>query len=196
MSHGRFMFEQLIQSFETIHPVFFLIGLIVCPLLPIPVSPLWVLAGMRFGPVMGITICAVGLLINFSIAYVLSRYLIRRQIEWLLKKWKMKIPSVSHADHAKLTLLVRIVPGNPLFAQNYLLGLAGVRFSSYLIIGFVVQMFYATGFVVFGEAVFEGRFGLILFALLLILSAGIVVKMLARRLLRSKEMEELSTVKE
>lgn len=190
------MLEQLIQYFETLHPAYFLLGLAFCPLAPIPVSPLWVLAGMRFGPVGGLLISALGLLINFSIAYLLSKHFFRRQIEWFLKKWKVKIPVVPDADQTKFTLLVRIVPGNPLVVQNYLLGLVGVRFSTYLIVGFIVQIFYATGFVIFGEAVFEGRFGLMLFAVLLIIALGIAVKLVAKRLVRAKEMKRVSEVVE
>lgn len=183
------MLEQLIHQFETLHPAFFILGLALCPLAPIPVSPLWVLAGMRFGPVGGIMVSAIGLLLNFSIAYVLSKHLFRRQIEWFLKRWKVRIPVVPASDQTKFTLLVRIVPGNPLVVQNYLLGLVGVRFSTYFIVGLLVQMFYACGFVIFGEAVFEGRVGLLLFAVLLIVSIGIGIKLIAKRLVRAKDID-------
>lgn len=186
------MFDSLIQYFETIHPGFFLLGLALCPLLPIPVSPLWVIAGMRFGPFGGILISALGLLINLSIAYLLSRYWFRRQIEWLLRRWKIRIPVVAPAEQRRFTLLIRLVPGNPLVVQNYLLGLVGVGFPTYLVIGFIVQMFYATGFNIFGEAVFEGRFGLLLFSVMLIVSVGLGIKLLSKKLFKSGEIVKVA----
>jgi uncharacterized membrane protein YdjX (TVP38/TMEM64 family) len=188
------MIDQSIQYFENLHPALFLLGLALCPLLPIPVSPLWVLAGMRFGPMGGILISILGLVINLTTAYLLSKYWFRRQIEWFLRKWNVKVPVVAEAEQKKFTLLVRIVPGNPLVVQNYLLGVVGVRFSVYFAVGLAVQLFYAIGFNLFGEAVFEGRFGLMLFAVLLVVSVALAVKLLAKRFFPKNNLDDPSNL--
>ena len=180
------MLESLIEWFENVHPIVFFIGLTLCPLLPIPVSPFWVLAGMRFGPVGAIVLSASALILNLGVAYLVSSRIFRSQIEWLLRRRNVRIPQVPKADQAKFTFLIRVVPGNPLFIQNYLLGFVRIGFATYFLSGLIVQMFYAVGFILFGEAVFEGRFGLMIFAVLLICSIVIAIKLLSKRLMSSK----------
>jgi len=181
------MLETLISHFETLHPAFFILGLALLPLGPVPVSPLWLLAGMRFGPAVGIAMSFGCLLLNFSLAYLLSAKLFRQQLERILRNRKSKIPKIPQEDELKFTFLIRLVPGNPLCVQNYLLGIMRVRPVLYFGVGIPIQLMYATGFIVFGKALFEGQLGTILFATLLLVVILIGGKLAGKYYLASKE---------
>lgn len=175
------IFDQVILYFETVHPLVFVLGLILLPLVPIPVSPVWILAGMRFGPAVAILMSAGCLVGNFAIAHLLSAKLFHASIERMLVQRKFKVPKVKPGDQAMFCLLIRLFPGMPLFIQNYLLGVVRVNFALYVLIGLPVQLLYATGFILFGEALFEGRAGMLIFAVLFIAVLVIAVKMLGKR---------------
>ena len=181
------MLETFFSHFNTLHPAFFMLGLVFFPLGPVPVSPLWLIAGMRFGPGVGIAMSFGCLLINFSFAYLLSAKLFRQQLERSLLKRKFKIPEIPQEDELKFTFLIRLLPGNPLCVQNYLLGIMRVRPILYFGIGIPFQLFYATGFIVFGKALFEGQFGTIIFAALLLAAILIGGKLAGKYYLASKE---------
>ena len=63
----------------------------------------------------------------------------------------------SRADHRswELTLVLRIVPGVPFFLQNYLLGLARVRFGIYMLVSLAVPSVHLLIAVLAGDAAEE-----------------------------------------
>lgn len=190
------MFEILIDQFETLHPAFFVLGLVLLPLGPVPLSPIWILAGMRFGPVVGICVSGICLFANFGIAYVLSARLFRGQIEQLLKKRHFKVPQVLEQDQVKFTFLIRLIPGMPIFIQNYLLGVVRVKARYYFGIGIPIQLLYMTGFNLFGEALFEGKRGMLIFTGLFLVTVILAVKLFGKHYLASKEAKAFSVIEE
>lgn len=186
------MLETLFQQFETIHPVFFILGLMLLPLWPVPVSPIWLLAGMRFGPVVAMAICAFSLILNFGLAYLLSAKLIRGPIERILIRYKFTIPQLPKEDQAKFTFLIRLVPGNPLCVQNYLLGIMRVKPILYFGIGIPIQLLYALTFIQFGGALFHGQVGRLIIAALFLIVIILGVKLCAKYYLATKEGRRIS----
>ena len=186
------MLETFISHFNTLHPAFFMLGLAILPLGPVPVSPLWLLAGMRFGPATAIAMSFGCLLLNFSFAYLLSAKFFRQQLERILLNRKFKIPDIPQEDELKFTFLIRLLPGNPLCVQNYLLGIVQVRPIFYFGIGIPLQLFYATGFIVFGKALFEGQLGTIIFATLLLAVVLIGGKLASKYYLASKAVKHMA----
>ena len=144
------------------------------PLLGVPVSPLWVASGALLGVSAGLAVALLGLVCNLAIAYWIAHYGLRSFItDWLHRRgWSL--PAVRSITSVKLTLLVRVTPGLPLFAQNYLLGIAGIPFRSYLWVSMAVQGAYAAAFVVFGEAALSGQVGMLITALLLLAAMALL----------------------
>lgn len=158
------MLESLQEILQSAHPLLFLFCLILFPLGPIPISPIWILAGVRFGPTTAIALSSIGLILNLSLSYLLSRTLLRNFLQKVLSKRIAQIPSIEATQQLSLTLFVRLLPGNPLCIQNYLLGILGVRPFWYFIIGLPIQLAYATAFILLGQALFEGTVGSIIIA--------------------------------
>lgn len=190
------MLETIIEHFETLHPAFFILGLTLLPLGPVPVSPIWLLAGMRFGPGVGIAVSAFCLLVNFGIAYVLSSRVIRGPLERILLRFEFNIPKVPVEDAAKFTFMIRLVPGNPLCVQNYLLGIMRVRPLLYFGIGLPIQLLYAIAFIQFGGAIFEGQLGRVILAALFLVVIILGVKLGAKYYLNSKDGRRMAEIGE
>ena len=98
------------------------------------------------------SLSAGALALNQTLGYWLARKWLRRPIESWLRVRGKTAPQIPEAEESLWILLLRVTPGVPLFVQNYLLGLAQVRFDRYLAISFPVQLAYAVAFVSLGHA--------------------------------------------
>ena len=83
-----------------------------------------------------------------------------------------------------LTVLVRLTPGLPYFAQGFVPGLAEVRFWVYLPISFAIKYAFALGFLIFGEALMKGRSGLIIVGVGILVAAAVAFQLLRRHYAR------------
>ena len=97
----------------------------------------------------------------------------------------------SSGDQTLFILLVRITPGIPYFLQNWTLGLAGVKRMPFIILTVAIQMVYAAGFVILGRSAFEGRAGLAIGAVALLVFASIFARIVHLRLKSSSDAQEL-----
>jgi uncharacterized membrane protein YdjX (TVP38/TMEM64 family) len=142
-------------------PWVFFIAFALLPAFGFPISVFYLTAGTAFAERMGLggVIAATGaaLLVNISLSYAMARYVLRPWLEQLVGRTKYRIPRVAAGEHAEITLIVRITPGPPHFMQSYLLGLAEVAFPTYLAVSWVISIAYATGFIIFGDAILHGR---------------------------------------
>ena len=146
------IFELLIGWLRASHPTALLAAMALLPLVGVPASGLWVLAGLRFGPLWG-TMAAFGtVFVNIALGYWLAARWFRTAIEKWITRRGYRIPSLADEAEWKFILLCRITPGFPLALQNYVLGCARVRFGRYLILSLPAQCAYAFGFVCFGDS--------------------------------------------
>lgn len=162
----------------------YFLGLVLLPLVGMPVSPLWILAGVIFGNAKGIALCIGSLGFNFALGYWMARSLMRAPIErWLAARGK-SVPAIPPEDEWLWIVLLRSTPGVPLFVQNYMLGLARVRFGLYLLLSFPIQIVYVTAFVMVGESLVTSSLwrGLLIGGGILAVSVG--VSLLRRHLLK------------
>lgn len=175
-------FNPVFQLLEQFNPVFLLPAMIVLPLFGFPVSLLLVLIGYKFGAypygtVYALLVAGIGITLNDALAYWLARTFFRGPILRLLERKKIKVPVVPREQEIRVIALLRITPGTPLFMQNYLLGLANVDFKRYIWISVPIQMIHVTAVIVFGEAIFEGKIGTIIFAVFLLIALTIIFRM-------------------
>lgn len=173
------MFKSLFQILQEIHPMLFIVALCFLPLGPFPVSPIWILAGLRFGTTNAILLSFACLLVNFSLAYLLSTILMRGLIESLLYKRINRLTDFEASQQLSFTMMVRLIPGTPLAVQNYLLGFFRIRPALYFGIGIPIQILYAIGFIVFGQSLIEGKTGKSILASTLLLSIVIGIRLFA-----------------
>jgi uncharacterized membrane protein YdjX (TVP38/TMEM64 family) len=173
------------------NPVGLFLAIAILPGFAFPSSPLLILAGIVWGStVTGCALAVSAVLINVVWTHLLSagpcRLLISRILGERWEHWQ----SMPRANLWKLTLMLRITPGVPLFVQNYSLGLLGVPLHHSLAIAFPLSCLYASGFVLTGGAIFKGHIGLVIAGVCLLAAASVGIN-LVRRKFAARAEEEL-----
>lgn len=149
--------EAFLRWKEEAGPVPFFAAMAVLPAIGFPVTPFFILAGATFGVVLGLGGSLLALLVNFSLCFWLARSGLRPRISRLLERFGVDLPDfqAGHQRALRFVLTVKLAPGVPAFAKNYLLGAVGVPFAMYLTVSMLVTGVYAAAFVVLGESVLE-----------------------------------------
>ena len=171
-------------------PVAFFGLMAVLPGLGCPLSIFSLSAGPVFGPVMGvptvIALASLSLAIKISLTYCLARWVLRPWIERLCVWLDYRLPVVPPVDYRGLVILVRVTPGSPFVFQNYLLGLAAIPFGTYFVISWVVSTLYACAFILFGNALMEGKGRVVLMAVSLFVALTVAVQLIRKHYAKRK----------
>ena len=182
--------RDLLAVAEETNPVL-LIGLMtILPLVGVPISPFWVLSGLRFGPAIGFVVAVASLSANFTVAYWLAQRWLRAPLSRWLQRRGYRILTVNNEDEVQLILMIRLAPGLPLFVQNYLLGLASVKFSRYLYCSLPVQAAYCFLFVFLGHSLLLGHILKVAAGGATLLVAGLATSLVRRQFRRSRAAHE------
>ena len=173
----------LLGFLESVHPVAFFALMAVLPAFGFPLSPFYLLSS-AYGVTVALAASAVAMAGNLLFSFWLAVGFCRPLIERFLRRYDYRIPEVGQANQVRVTLIIRLTPGLPFFVQNYVLALAGVRFRIYMMLSWLAQMAYAIAFIVLGESVFEGRVGLAVVAISLVIVLLIVTRIIRDRYAR------------
>ncbi|MFT6059760.1 MAG: putative membrane protein YdjX (TVP38/TMEM64 family) [Lentimonas sp.] len=163
------------------HPILLVVVLATLPGIGCPMSPLLIIFGIVMGPRFGLpATCAIGIaatsfcsIWTYALASGPLRVFLKKH---LLNKWA--IPEFSDSSALRLGIIVRITPGIPYPVQNVALGVMGMRFKTYLLASLPAQSLYTIGFIVTGGALFDGRAGLAITAVLFLIVIILVTRIL------------------
>jgi uncharacterized membrane protein YdjX (TVP38/TMEM64 family) len=163
-------------------PVPFFAALAFLPAVGLPVSAFYLAAGAVFPLWVSLVGTTIGLAINIILTYWMARKWFRVGIERLLRRTRYKIPVVALADHVRLTLFLRLMPGPPFCLQSFILGMIKVPFPTYFLISIGTQILIASGMIVLGSAFYSSSFGRALIAIIIVVLVAIIIQW-TRRLL-------------
>ena len=167
-------------------PVYFTV-LTIALLAPVPASLLYVAAGPIFGIATSLAWIVPALLLNSLLVYGVGTTALRPALLARFARHGRRLPTLSSPSDALLfMLLVRVTPGIPYFIQSWTLVLSGVPLIPFVLISVLVQMVYATGFVVLGRAAFEGRLGVSTLTVAFLIAAGLCARAVRGRLRRPR----------
>ncbi len=124
----------------------FILLMIFLPLIGFPISSFYLFAGMAYEPIIGFSVASLSLFVNMVIAYVLAS-IYKESFQRLLQKHDILKSAVNQKNLLRLTIIIRAVPGVPYWLQNYLLGVSGVPFHTYIIVSWIVQSTYLAGMI-------------------------------------------------
>ena len=109
----------------------------VCVVLLVPAALLSLGAGAAFGLWIGVLVVWCGAVLGQSVAFVISRFLLRRWVERALlsrfPRWKV-VDKALEKDAWKIVGLLRLAPLLPYSALNYVLGLTPIPAWHYMLV--------------------------------------------------------------
>ena len=139
----------------------------ILPIFFLPVTPIFILASARPE-----SYIAVSYFISRKFGIFLRRKLSERGIN---------IPDIPPYEQYELTFLMRMIPGNPLAVQNYVLGAANIPFDKYVLVSLPIQYIQIAAYVYFGEGVFEGGLSKLMLGTSILLVIAVIARMLDKR---------------
>lgn len=175
---ARSAFERLGQ----LPPIAFFGAMAILCVLPVPVSAFYLGGAAIYGTGPTLAWICLALAANVWLAQTLAARGLRPLAERVLAARGLRVPALREGDELPFTLLVRIAPGVPFFAQNLVLGLAEVDRLRSIAIALPIQLAFASGFILLGRSAFEGRLGTLVLAVGVIASVSLVARLAHRRL--------------
>ncbi len=142
------------------NPILFFGLFAVLPALGCPISPFYLIAPGLYALQWNMLGFGLAIFLNIGLGYWVAAGFLRPLAEKLVAGAGHKVPRIHSSGAGKLTLMVRIMPGVPFCLKNYLLGLAGVPYKTYMCISWPIELAWALAIVIVGESIFEGKAGL------------------------------------
>ncbi len=177
------LIQQALELVRSAGPVVFFTAQALLPAVGAPQTAFSLTAGPLFGSQLGmplvVALSTLALAVNIALTYWLASRLLHPVLEKLFLRLGYKLPQVASGNAIDLIVLLRVTPGVPLPVQNYLLGLARVPFGRYLLVSCLILGPLNAAFVLFGDALLQGKGRLAFLAL-----SGLLALMAGAQLLR------------
>lgn len=161
----------LFYHFLSTHGWYVIAALAFLPTFGFPISPLWVLAGVIWGMKLSLVIVAICLIFNLIFSYFFYKKCFNQLIyRWILKRKNLThLIQTSRMNSIKWCFLIQLMPQLPYAGQSYILStIEEVHFWHYLSISWLFQFLWALGFILGGNALKYGQWGLTIFGLILL----------------------------
>ncbi len=188
--------DAMIVGLREAGPLFFFGAMALLPAVGFPLLAFTLAAGPVFGPVLGpgwvIAWSLAAVLANLLLTYWLANRALRPLVSWLLAWFGFPLPDQTTEGVWQLTLIVRLTPGPPFWAQSYLLGLLRVPLVPYLAVSMGVMTGFIVALVCGGDAIAEGKGRVAFVAAVLLLVAGAALQLLRKWAARRRAAAALS----
>lgn len=182
----RTILDTLITWLESAPAAIVIAVLIIGPAFAVPISPIWIVVGARFGPWTGMLIGLIGLFGTLSLSHLLARGVLRPLFEKLILRFWPSFPEYRSRRKTALLLLCRCSP-IPMAVQNYALALVGVPLGRDLLFSVPIFSLHLLAFIWLGGALTGGGIGPWLAAITLLLLAFGGGQLIRRRIARNAD---------
>lgn len=175
--------KHLLATFGSQFPWVVFLAIAILPGIGCPASPLLVLAGLVWGSNatscgLALTAVALNIVWTHALACGPGKALI---IRLLGNRWD-HLSTLPRTDLARMAWLLRVTPGVPLFVQNYAIGVLGIPLRFSLLTALPGAGLFVCGFVLTGGAIFEGRVGVAITGMGILIAAVLAVKIVRKNL--------------
>ncbi len=165
------------------NPIALFAAIVILPGFAFPVAPLLILAGVVWGSsLQGCAIALAAVVLNISWTHLVASGPFRHRIIKLLGARFEKWQEMPKNDHFRVSCLLRVTPGVPLFVQNYVIGLLGIPLRFSIALAIPITGLYVCGFVLTGGAIFEGKIGFLILGISLLIAATMIVNIIRSRI--------------
>ena len=159
----------------------FFTGLALLPLIGIPTSPLFLLAGVTFGLTAALAGSAISIAVNLVLSFWLARKVLKQSLVSWLQRRDYQLPQLQAGKALSFLVLMRLAPGLPAFLKNYATALVDVPFGIYLVISWVITFCYAAGLIILGDSLYSGNITEGAIAIVLLVCVGVGFAWLHKR---------------
>jgi uncharacterized membrane protein YdjX (TVP38/TMEM64 family) len=101
------------------------------PVAGFSVTIVYLVAGAKFGPVLGGVAVAGATAVHLLATYWICRTVLRSPLQRMLGRRGHELPHIPEGENVSIAVMAALVPGLPYFARNYLLALTGVPLRVY-----------------------------------------------------------------
>jgi uncharacterized membrane protein YdjX (TVP38/TMEM64 family) len=132
-------FNQWVAGLGPTGVVIFIVVYALATVLFVPGSVLTISAGFIFGLGVGVLAVSIGSVTGAALAFLISRYLVRRKIETLARQ-NEKFGAIDRAigeQGWKLVFLLRLSPLIPFNLSNYFYGVTAIKFWPYVLASWI-----------------------------------------------------------
>lgn len=119
--------ERLNAAMERLRPAAVIPLMALLPIVGFPIAIVYLVAGARFGPIVGGLVVAGVTAVHLVGSHYIARSFLRGPLERWIAKRHRRLPEVPADEQVMVCVIGALVPGLPYVVRNYLLALAGVR---------------------------------------------------------------------
>ena len=171
-------------------PGVFFVAMALLPAMGFPMIAFTVAAGPVFVPTLGtggVIVSSISAVVaNLLLTYWLADRALRPLASRLLTYFEFHLSDGVAENAWPMTLIVRLTPGPPFWAQSYLLGLIRVPLVPYLVVSTLVMAGYIVALVCGGEALAKGSGRLAVTAVAIVVVLVAATQLLRKRTARRK----------
>ena len=164
----------------------FFAAMTLLPLAGVPITLFYLAAGVVFDPPVNIAGTAAALALNHLLAYALARRTLKPGLDVLLRKSGFRLPKPGRRNPLYTALFLKLTPGPPFILRSYMMAMAGIPLKTYLLVSWPLSMAYALPAILLGESAMEGRTGLGMLALGILLVLALLTQFLRKRYLERR----------
>lgn len=130
--HG--WFERMNEQLARLDAMALIPLMAILPIFGFPIAVVYLVAGARFGPLLGGAVVAGITVVHLLGSYAIGQSVLRAPLQRFIEKRHHHLPQVPEDEQAPVCLIATLIPGLPYFVRNYLLVLAGVRLKMFLLV--------------------------------------------------------------
>lgn len=148
-----------INSFGLLAPIVFIILYLLATILFLPGTPLTLLAGIIFGPILGTIYVSLASTLGATISFIIARFMGRDFIENKLGENDLfsKIDNGVKNQGWKMVAITRLVPLFPFNAQNYIYGLTNISLPTYVLVSWICMLPATFAYVFLAGSIIAGE---------------------------------------
>jgi uncharacterized membrane protein YdjX (TVP38/TMEM64 family) len=128
---GGFRLQDVTTTIAGFNPIVVFILMATLPVAGFSVSIMYLVAGMKFGPLLGGALVAAATAVHLLATHWICQTVLRGPLQRYLAKRNHRLPHVPEGENASVAAMAALVPGLPYFARNYLLALTDVPLPVY-----------------------------------------------------------------
>lgn len=151
--------KEKVDGFGVIAPLVYIALYIMATVFLIPALAMTPLAGVAFGPFLGVVYVSIGSVIGASVAFLIARYAARDMVEhWVARNEQLQKIDAGVERHGwRMVMITRLVPLFPFNLQNYAYGLTRIRFFTYFFVSWLCMLPGTIAYVQVGGALISGK---------------------------------------